>query len=151
MRRIPSGAMQKFYKRLYDLWQRYPDRWVHEKQYADADYFNHKMVKLLKDVSAALKGQPIPGTIAQDTPHRGFSDRMSRPDLGYGVQQVRDREGFAHLEDPYEQMRDDSLPRFTRMSTGRTRLVPKTTAPPRSRSVRPVFLRRGKAFKRKSR
>ncbi|MCI0618552.1 hypothetical protein L0244_36705 [bacterium] len=143
-RRTPSGQLQRFYKRLYDLYSRYPKRWAQEKGYSDVDWYVHHTEKLLKGLKAGLEGRPLPDTGERPDFRGGY--RMPRPDLGRRVEQVHDPRGFAHLEDPDQEMYDPEEeyepvppPRnmITRSSGGR--FVPKKS---KSRSVRPAFLRR---------
>lgn len=143
MKRIPPGQLQRFYKRLADLYQRYPNRWAKEKGYSDADYYLEKTRKLLMALKAGLEGRPLPDT-GERQMRRPLND-VQRHIMSQGYRPASMRPDWVEFEpeDQYEQEEDfEPTPpqRQIRLSPGGSRFVPKTRS--KSRSVRPAFLRR---------
>jgi hypothetical protein len=136
--------LQRFYKRLADLYQRYPNRWAKEKGYSDADYYLDRTRKLLMALKAGLEGRPLPDT-GERRERRPLND-VQRHIMaqGYRGERMGGRDWSPEFQ-PEEQYEEEDFeptppPRMIRPSTGGSRFVPATKS--KSRSVRPAFMRK---------
>lgn len=149
MRRIPPGQINRLYKRLYDAWDKYTNRWVTQKGYVGAEYFNERLTKLLQALQAELEG---PARFGVPTDRSAIAEHLS--------QQARQRfipEEFDESDSGEEEERSYRLPtsRFTQgvpVSYHKTHTPSVKTVGRRRSTLRPIIpVRPSKSSKRRSR